>query len=87
MQSAQSPRVDIEEILYESMFAAYAGSSKRKLLEFVRFDYVPGELARLESMSRTELAEIYCRNVAARIVSGPTGGRRSESEVQRAMHG
>lgn len=85
MQSVQSRRVDIEGILYESMFTAYAGSSKRRLLEFMRFDYVPGELARLESMNRTELDEIHCRNVAARIVSGPTGGRRREREVQRAM--
>ena len=81
MQSVQSPRVDIEGILYESMFAAYAGSSKRKLLEFMRFDYVPGELARLESMSRTELAEIYCRNVAAQIIAGRTNAHRRESEV------
>ena len=86
MQRTQSPRVDIEGVLYESLFTAYAGSSKRKLLEFMRLDHVSGELARLESMTQAELAEIYCRNVAARIVSGRTGVRRRESEVRRAMH-
>ena len=86
MQSIQSPQVDIEGVLYRSMFSAYAGSSKRRLLEFMRFDYVSGELARLESMTRVELAEIYCRNVAARIISGRTGMHRRESEVRRAMH-
>ena len=81
MHATRSPQVDIEGVLYESMFTAYAGSSKRKLLEFMRFDYVSAELARLEAMTRAELAEIYCRNVAAQIIAGRTNAHRRESEV------
>ena len=81
MQSAQSPRVDIEGILYESMFAAYAGSSKRKLLEFMRFDHAPGKFARLELMTQAELVGIYCRDMAARIEVRHTDLRQRDGEM------
>ncbi len=85
MHSNESPQIDIEGMLYQFMFATYANSSKKKLLEFMRFDHAPDQFGRLESMTRAELVEIYCRNMAARIVARRTDLRRHDGEMQRAM--
>jgi len=85
MHGNEAPRVDIEGMLYRFMFTTYADSSKKKLLEFMRFDHAPDQFARLESMTQTELVETYCRDMAARIVARRTDLRRHESEMRRAM--
>ncbi len=72
-------------MLYRFMSATYANSSKRKLLEFMRFDQAPDRFARLESMTQAELVEIYCRGMAARIVARRTDLPRRDGEMQRAM--
>ncbi len=85
MHGNESPRVDIEGMLYRFMFATYADSSKKKLLEFMRFDHAPDRFARLESMTQAELVEIYCRGMAARIVARRTDLPRRDGEMQRAI--
>ena len=85
MHSNEPPQVDIEGMLYRFMVATYADSSKKRLLEFMRFDHGPDQLARLESMTQAKLVEIYCRDMAARIVARRTDSPRRDGEMQRAM--
>lgn len=85
MHSDESPQIDIEGILYRFMLATYANSSKKKLLEFMRFDHAPGKFARLESMTQAELVEIYCRDMAAQIEARRTNSRRRDGEMRGAM--
>lgn len=82
MHSNESPQIDIEGMLYRFMFATYANSSKKRLLEFMRFDHAPGRFARLESMTQAELVEIYCRDMAARIEARRTDLPRRDGEMQ-----
>ena len=68
-------------MLYRFMFATYANSSKKSLLEFMRFDHAPGKFARLESMTQAELVKIYCRDMAARIEVRHTDLRQRDGEM------
>ena len=72
-------------MLYQFMFTTYADSSKKKLLEFMRFDHAPDPFVRLESMIQAELVDIYCRDMAARIVVRRTDLPRRDGDMQRAM--
>ena len=51
----------------------------------MRFDHAPDQFGWLESMTQAEPVEIYCRDMAARIVARRTDLPRCDGEMQRAM--
>ncbi len=69
MRIAEPTQGDLEQVLYRLMLESYAGTSKKRLLDYMKFDHTPDQLARMERMSRDEVAEIYCRDAAAKVAA------------------
>ena len=89
MRIAEPTQGDLEQVLYRLMLEAYAGTSKKRLMDYMRYDFEPDQLARMERMSREEVAEIYCRDAAARIAAKGVGAgaERQDGETNLAADG